>query len=70
MTVPDVEEVVIVYASQTGNSKVIAESINDLLIENGFETKLYCISKYEKEFKFDELTSPLVFICLKKIVNF
>ena len=63
MTVPDVEEVVIVYASQTGNSKVIAESINDLLIENGFETKLYCISKYEKEFKFDELTSPLVFIC-------
>jgi methionine synthase reductase len=63
MTVPETTDIVIVYASQNGNSKAIAESINDLLTENGFETKLYCISKYEKEFNFNELKSPLVFVC-------
>jgi methionine synthase reductase len=55
--------IVIVYASETGQAKIIAETINDLAVENGFQPKLYNINQHDKEFNFNELTDPVVFIC-------
>jgi methionine synthase reductase len=57
------KKIVIVYASQTGQGKIIAETINDIAIEKNFETSLYCISKCDKEFTLDKLDAPLIFIC-------
>lgn len=56
--------VVIVYASQTGQSKVIAEQINDMLFaEQEYDPQLYCISQNGKEFSLNEVKSPVVFVC-------
>jgi methionine synthase reductase len=59
------DPVYVVYASQTGQAKTIAEQINDMLYDNGYAPKLFCISRHEKDFKFNEIPSytPLIFIC-------
>jgi methionine synthase reductase len=57
------KKIAIVYASQTGQGKIIAETINDLAIEKNIETSLFCISKHEKEFNLNDLDVPLIFIC-------
>lgn len=56
-------KIVIIYATQTGQAKAIAETINDEAVQNGFEPKLYNIEKYDKEFKLNELTDPVIFVC-------
>ena len=58
-----VKKFTIVHASQTGQAKIIAETINDQAIENGFEPKLYCISQHDKDFSLNTLNEPLVFVC-------
>ena len=55
--------ITIVYASQTGQAKIIAETISDQAIRKNIETNLYCISKHDKEFSFNTLNMPLVFVC-------
>ena len=59
------QPVKIVYASQTGQSKIIAELVNDMLTEKGLEPALHCISKHDKDFQFNQITpeTPLVLIC-------
>ncbi len=52
----------IIYASQTGQAKAIAESLFDLALNKGFLVKIFCISKFDKEFKLDEMKEPVVFI--------
>lgn len=59
----DKKKIVIVYASQTGQSKIIAETLNDSALENGFEPTLFDIAQHGKEFNFNELVDPLVFVC-------
>ena len=63
MTVDKSRQLLILYASQTGQAKVIAESIHDLANEKGFESNLYCISKHDKEFELKEIKMPLIFVC-------
>jgi methionine synthase reductase len=55
-------EITIIYASQTGQAKAIAESIFDLASKHDSKANIYCISKYDKEFKLNELTEPVIFI--------
>ncbi|CAF0711129.1 unnamed protein product [Brachionus calyciflorus] len=56
-------KICIIYATQTGQSKTIAETINDEAITNGFEPKLYNIDQFGKDFKLNEITDPLIFVC-------
>ena len=63
MTGEQANKIAIVYASQTGQAKVIAETINDLAIENNFEPSLYCISQHDKDFSFNTLNEALIFVC-------
>lgn len=53
---------IIIYASQTGQAKAIAESIYDLASEKKYTCDIYCVSKSDKEFKLNELVDPVVFI--------
>lgn len=53
----------IIYCSQTGQAQAIAESIYDLAANNQFEAQIHCISGYDKKFKLNELTNPVVFVC-------
>ena len=52
----------LVYASQTGQSKAIAEQIYDLASKNGFESNLYSIDDFYTQFKFNEIKVPVVFV--------
>jgi flavodoxin len=49
------QKTVIIYASQTGQAKAIAESINDLLIQHEFEPTVHCISEQGVAFNLNEL---------------
>jgi methionine synthase reductase len=63
MTNPDKRAIIIVYASQTGQSKTIAELISDMLTKTEtYKPELHCISRHDKDFKLNELTAPLVFV--------
>ena len=54
---------IIIYASQTGQAKAIAESIFDLANEKkNFKPEIHCISQHDKAFKLNEITVPVVFI--------
>lgn len=55
--------VTIIYCSQTGQAKAIAESIYDLAASNQFEAEIHCVSGYDKKFKLNEITNPVVFVC-------
>ncbi len=55
--------ITVIYASQTGQAKSIAENICDLAAQNNFNAKLYCISEYEKSFQLNQISEPVVFIC-------
>jgi sulfite reductase alpha subunit-like flavoprotein len=55
--------ITIVYASQTGQAKCIAESLHDLAITHKFEPTLHSIDSHDHEFTFAALTSPLIFVC-------
>ena len=52
----------IIYASQTGQAKAIAESLFDLAQSKDFLVKIFCMSKFDKEFRLNELNEPVVFI--------
>ena len=60
---PQNKSFTIVYASQTGQAKTIAESLYDLAASNKFDAKIFCISEHDKTFKLNELNEPLVFVC-------
>lgn len=55
--------IAIVYATQTGQSKCIAESLHDLALKHNFEPQLYDIAEHDTKFTFAELRCPLVFVC-------
>lgn len=57
------KRIVIVYATQTGQSKCIAESLHDLAIKHNFEPELYDIADHDKKFTFESVKCPLVFVC-------
>ena len=59
----DVKSFIIIYASETGQAKAISESLYDMASAHHYEAKLYCISKYDKEFKLNEIQVPIVFVC-------
>lgn len=53
----------VIYASQTGQAQVIAESIFDLAGANNFDAKIFSIKDYGKTFTFDNNQDPIVFVC-------
>ena len=55
-------KVVLIYATQTDQSKAIAESLNDLLVENQFETCLYDITQFNEELNINDISDPTVFV--------
>jgi methionine synthase reductase len=57
-----VKQFTIIYASQTGQAKSIAENISDLASQRNFKTNLFCISEYEKRFHLNSLNEPVVFV--------
>ena len=56
------KSITIIYASQTGQAQAIAESLFDLAKNNQFAARLFCISKFDKEFKLNEIEEPVVFV--------
>ncbi|RMZ92998.1 methionine synthase reductase, partial [Brachionus plicatilis] len=57
------KKIAIIYATQTGQAKTIAETINDEAITNGFEPVLYDISQFSRKRLLNEITDPAVFVC-------
>lgn len=55
---------IIIYSTQTGQAKAIAESISDLARKNKYNAELTCITDYEDNIeKLNQLNMPCVFIC-------
>jgi methionine synthase reductase len=55
---------IIIYATQTGQAKSIAERISDLAVKNKFSVDLHFITDYEDDLtKFNTINKPCVFIC-------
>lgn len=55
---------VIVYASQTGQAKSIAESLHDSALEHQYKPTLYDIAEHDKTFSFATISpAPLIFVC-------
>jgi flavodoxin len=52
----------IIYASQTGQAKSIAENIYDLACANKTKASLYCMSDYETSFELNKIHEPVVFV--------
>lgn len=57
------KKIAIIYATQTGQAKTIAETINDEAITNGFEPVLYDINQFGRQKSLNEITEPAVFVC-------
>lgn len=57
------KKIAIIYATQTGQAKTIAETINDEAISNGFEPVLYDISQFGRQRPLNQITDPVVFVC-------
>lgn len=53
----------IVFATQKGQAKAIAELIHDSASKHGFQADFFDISKHEKKFHLNNLSNPLVFVC-------
>lgn len=49
--VPDCQ-FLLVYASQTGQAKAIAEEFNEVTLNEGLSPRMHCISQTEKEVSF------------------
>ena len=57
------KKIAIIYATQTGQAKTIAETINDEAITNGFEPVLYDIGQFGRQKFLNEIADPTVFVC-------
>lgn len=54
----------ILYASQTGQAKCIAESLHDMAQTHGYKPSLYDIVEHDNSFTFASIiNSPLIFVC-------
>lgn len=56
---------IIVYATQTGQSKAIAESLHDMAQVHHYKPSLYDIAEHDKSFTFAGIPSstPLILVC-------
>lgn len=56
------KSVIIVYATQGGNSRRVAQSIFDLAPKHQFNATIYDIQDFNENFKLNEITDPLVIV--------